>query len=399
MKKIFDMKQKRAELTASIRSVMDEFENKEMPGEKKEELAKLEAKFDDLNTRITAEEKQLERERLAGEVADKAEPHKRAAVQEMFAKALSGDPRHMQEYQNALSLGTDATAGNLTAPMEFVQELIKGLDDAIVMRQISRVVGPIGPAQSLGYPYRATEADDATWVSENAESVEETSLTYGRREFKPNRMSKIIKVSKTLVSHAPIAENTVREEMVYRIAAGGENAYMTGNGTGQPLGVFTASNDGIPTSRDVSDGNTATAVTFDGLMNAKYFVKQQYRRNAAWMMHRDMFKMLAKIKDTDGQYIWQPSVALNTPDTLLGHPAYESEFAPNTFAAEKYVAVYGDFKSGYWICDADGMNIQVLDQLYATTNQIGYLFDYFGDGAPVLGEAFARVKLAAASAG
>ena len=131
-------------------------------------------------------------------------------------------------------------------------------------------------------------------------------------------------------------------------------------------------------------------------MNAKYSVKQQYRRNAAWMMHRDMFKMLAKIKDTDGQYIWQPSVALNTPDTLLGHPAYESEFAPNTFAAEKYVAVYGDFKSGYWICDADGMNIQVLDQLYATTNQIGYLFDYFGDGAPVLGEAFARVKLASA---
>ena len=48
MKKIFDMKQERAELTASIRSVMDEFENKEMPGEKKEELAKLEAKFDDL---------------------------------------------------------------------------------------------------------------------------------------------------------------------------------------------------------------------------------------------------------------------------------------------------------------------------------------------------------------
>ena len=128
----------------------------------------------------------------------------------------------------------------------------------------------------------------------------------------------------------------------------------------------------------------------------RYSVKQQYRRNAVWLMHRDMFKMLAKIKDADGQYIWQPSVALNTPDTLLGHPAYESEFAPNTFAAEKYVAVYGDFKSGYWICDADGMNIQVLDQLYATTNQIGYLFDYFGDGAPVLGEAFARVKLASA---
>ncbi len=68
--------------------------------------------------------------------------------------------------------------------MEFVQELIKGLDDAIVMRQISRVVGPIiGTGLSGLYPYRATEADDATWVSENAESVE-TSLTYSAKEFK-----------------------------------------------------------------------------------------------------------------------------------------------------------------------------------------------------------------------
>ena len=61
----------------------------------------------------------------------------------------------------------------------------------------------------------------------------------------------------------------------------------------------------------------------------------------------------------------------------------------------QYVAVLGDFRY-YWICDADPLTIQVLTELYATTNQIGYLYHYFGDGAPVVGEAFSRVALAAA---
>jgi HK97 family phage major capsid protein len=72
-----------------------------------------------------------------------------------------------------------------------------------------------------------------------------------------------------------------------------------------------------------------------------------------------------------------------------------SEYAPNTYTANLYAAVIGDFKNGYWICDADSIAIQVLKELYAVNNQIGYLVDYFGDGAPVLSEAFARVKMGA----
>ena len=74
---------------------------------------------------------------------------------------------------------------------------------------------------------------------------------------------------------------------------------MTGNGTGQPLGLFYASNDGIPVSRDISEGNTTTAPTFDGLIEAKYALKQQYIAKAAWIFHRDCIKILAKIKDEE----------------------------------------------------------------------------------------------------
>ena len=271
-----------------------------------------------------------------------------------------------------------------------MQDLIKGLDDILFMRQISKVVGPIGAAQSLGFPVRTTGAADATWVSEITTAPEEATVQYGRREFKPNKMAKLIKMSRTLIQHAPMAEGVVLEEMRLRIGNGAENAYLNGNGTAQPLGIFVANANGINTDRDVATGNTTTTVTFDGLQEAKYALKQQYQRNASWVMHRDLAKMLAKIRTAVSTQAGQHGRRAARPAGAPGH----GEFAPKTYTQGLYAADIGDFKNGYWICDADGVNVQVLRELYAPTNQIGYLVDYFGDGAPVLPEAFARVALA-----
>jgi HK97 family phage major capsid protein len=293
-----------------------------------------------------------------------------------------------------MTLTTDATAGYLTAPVDFRAEVIRGLDNLLFMRQISNIVGPIGQGQSLGFPYRKTEAADATWVAEVTDAAEETTLDFGRRELKPNKMAKLIKISRALMSHSSIAENAIQREILYKMGTGAENAYMNGDGSAKPLGIFTANAAGISTGRDMSTDNTTTAVTFDNLMNNKYNIKQQYHPNASWVAHRSFFKMVAKIKDGEGQYVWSGSVIAGQPDTLLGSPCRMSEYAPSTFTTGLYVAVYGDFKQGYWICDADAINIQILKELYAVSNQIGYLVDYFGDGAPVLEEAFSRIKLA-----
>jgi HK97 family phage major capsid protein len=390
-KKIIELKQERANITNSIRTLMNEFEGKEMEAIKKEELAKLEARFDGINDSIMIEERQLQRERALGEEQPKAKVKNQAT--EMFMKALSGDVEHMKSYQNSFTLGNDDQAGYLTAPVDFRDTVIRGLDNLLFIRQISNVVGPIGAAQSLGFPFRKTQAADATWVGEVNAAVEETTLDFGRREFKPNKMAKLIKLSRTLINHAPIAESAVQREILYSVGIGAENAYLNGNGTGQPLGIFTANSSGISTNRDVATGNTATAVTFDGLINAKYAVKQQYQRNASWVVHRDFAKNVAKIKDGEGNYIWFAGVVNGQPDRLLGAPVYMSEYAPNTFTTGQYVGVYGDFREGYWIADADALRVQVLKELYAVTNQVGYIVDYFGDGAPVLEEAFSRVKL------
>ena len=188
-------------------------------------------------------------------------------------------------------------------------------------------------------------------------------------------------------------EALVINRLSYKFAVTQEKAFLTGNGVGQPLGVFTASVSGISTGRDVSTGNTTTSVTFDGLMEVKYALKSQYWSRGRWLLHRDLMKQLVQAKDGEGQYIYRQSVRAGEPDTLLGLPMTLSEWAPNTFTTGKYVGILGDF-SHYWIADALSMQVQRLNELYAETNQVGFIGRLETDGAPVLEEAFVRVKLA-----
>ena len=391
-KKIIEMKQERATLTASMRGLMNEFEGKEMDALKKEEYGKMEARFDTLNNGIVKEEKQLERERITGEGMESQGKKPENDMMKAFKNVLTiGDATSMQIY-NALQQDNPTQAGYLVAPELFVSELIKEMADISFMRQKARVLPPLKGAQSLGYPTRTAAMSSAVWGTEIQAPTADTTLAFGKREFKPNPATSEILISNTLIRNVANADALVRAEFAEQYDKLQEAAYMTGTGAGQPLGLFTASADGIPTTRDVSTGNTATEMKFDGLMEAKYSVKQQYRLAAEWIFNRVGIKQLAKLKDSAGQYIWQPSVVAGQPDRLLGDPVNESEYAPSTFTTGLYVGVYGNLKN-YWIVDSLAMEIRVLMELAARTNQADYIARLETDGAPIMSAAFARVKL------
>lgn len=284
-------------------------------------------------------------------------------------------------------------AGGYTVPQRFMAELIRALDNLLFMRRIARVLPPLTRADSLGVPSLDNDPADADWTVELGTGGEDSTMSFGKREMKLYPLGKRLKVSKTLVRNSAInIDALVRDRLAYKFAVPEENAYLNGTGAMQPLGVFTASNDGISTSRDVSTGNTTTEIRFDGLIEALYSLPAQYRRNLNWIFHRDGVKQIRKLKDGDGRYIWQPSVTAGEPDRILNWPVYESEYAPNTFTAGLYVGVLGNFQY-YWIADALSMSIQVLMELYAEANQVGYIGRKETDGMPVLEAAFARVKL------
>jgi hypothetical protein len=187
----------------------------------------------------------------------------------------------------------------------------------------------------------------------------------------------------------------VRDRLAYKVAIVHEKAFMSGSGTNQPLGLFTASDKGISTARDVSTGNTATTIGADNLFEMVYSLKGQYlgRPSTRWIWHRLALKMIRKLQDNNKQYLWQPGLTQGQPDTILGIGIINSEHAPSTFTTGQYVGILGDF-SFYWIVDALDAAIQVLDQLYAESNQTGYIIRAESDAMPVLEEAFVRSKLA-----
>lgn len=404
--KIIQSKQERANITTQIRGIMDDHEGKEMDATKSDELRKLEDRFDKLNDNITSQERQLERERITGEQGKEViddpgqrgqeqKPDKEAQVRSAYGNYLrAGSVAAMENYR-ALAQDNPTQAGYLVAPQQFMNEVIQDKNNLTFMRQLSRVLPSLSGAQSLGFPKRTARMNTFAWGTEIQAPVADTTLAFGKREFVPKPATGGILVSKTLARNAAInIESYLRGELAYNQATNEEQAFMTGTGVGQPLGVYTASADGISTARDVATDNTQTAMTCDGLKNAKYSIKESYQSGLSWIFHRDGVKMLAKLKDLEGQYIWEQSIVVGEPDRLLGYGVRMSEYAPNTFTAGKYAGLLGNLKEGYWICDSLNMEIQALVELYALTNQIFYIARSETDGMPVLEEAFARVTLA-----
>jgi len=294
---------------------------------------------------------------------------------------------------NALQADSDIGGGYTVAPQQFVADLIQAVDDQLFVRQLATVT-PIAKAESIGRPSLDADPADSDWTSELLTGSEDSTMAFGKRELHPHPLAKNIKVSNKLMRASALpVESIVIQRLSYKFAVTQEKAFLTGNGANQPLGLFTASSDGISTGRDVSTGNSTTAIAVDGLIEALYSLKSQYQRTASWLFHRTAVKNIRKLKDGDGQYLWKPGMSDGQPDTILGRPFYTSEYAPSTFTTGLYVGLVGDF-SKYWIADALDLQFQRLVELYAATNQTGFIGRMESDAMPVLEEAFARVKLA-----
>lgn len=403
------MRQRRAALIAQARAILDGAEGRGLTAEERQEYDRIDTEVDALADDITRAERQ---ERLeadlqasAGPVAGRRDLPGEAAGSEGAPVAINARPEyadafrgyllsgHMApQFHGALQADNDVGGGYLV-PTEMASGIIQAKDNLVFMRRLATVYQLTGAA-SLGCPSLDTDPSDAAWTPEIVAPTPDTAMAFGGRELTPHQLAKEVDVSKPLLRRVPSMEALIRDRVAYKMAVPEENAYLNGSGAQQPLGIFTASDNGIPTSRDVATGNLDDAITFDGLKEAQYTLKSQYWNAAQWVFHRTAVKQIDKLKDGEGQYILRPDVRGGGPvDQVLGFPVNISEYAPSTFSSGLYVGVLGDF-SYYWIAESLGITIQVLLELLARTNQVGFLARQEIDGMPVLAEAFVRVKLA-----
>lgn len=250
--------------------------------------------------------------------------------------------------RKALVVATDATAGFL-APTTFGAEILKKLREFSPIRQYAKVI-TIG-GRDVRYPRRLTSTV-ATWVDEIA-NRQESGQAYEQVTLTPYELATFVEVSRQLLEdNAYNLEGELASDLSESFAIAEGTAFVNGDGTGKPKGILAAA--GIA---EVNSGAAATlgAAPGDTLINVFSALQTFYAQNGAWMMNRKTLGAIQKIKDTTGNYLWQPSLREGSPSTLLGRPVIEAVDMPD-IAAGAFPVVFGDW-SGYRIVDRVDMSI------------------------------------------
>ena len=298
------------------------------------------------------------------------------AYKKAFWNAIrSKNPR--TEILNALQEGTDSEGGYLV-PDEFERILVQKLTSANVLRPLCHVIQTSFGDRKI--PVVASKGT-ADWVDEEG-TYPLSDDTFSQVVLGAYKLATMIKVSEELLSDSVFdIEGYVSDQFGKRIGDKEEDAFLTGNGVSKPIGI-------LHTTGGAEVGVTtagAAAITGDELIDLVYSLRAPYRKSAVFVLNDTTVKLLRKLKDGDGQYLWRPGITENAPDTILGHRIVTSEFMPGVSAGNKSIA-FGDF-SYYWIADRQGRTFKRLNELYATTGQIGFLASQRLDGKLILPEA------------
>jgi len=296
---------------------------------------------------------------------------------EDFGKVMRGRPM----VHNVLSTSPDADGGYLV-PVEFERRIIKGLDEANVIRRIART---ISTSAERKIPI-AADKSVARWTPENA-PIQESTLKFDQKTIDAYKLTDLIRISIELLQDSMFnLEHYIADEFARAFGVAEEEAFCIGNGQGQPTGIFRETGGG-------TIGVTAGAnINTDNLIDLIYALKSPYRRNASFLMRDITVSAIRKLKDANGQYLWQPSVQAGEPDKLLGYRLYTSPYVPAVEVGSLPVA-FGDFNH-YWVADRMGRTVQRLNELYAGNGQVGFIATQRVDGKVILPEGIQLLQMA-----
>lgn len=287
------------------------------------------------------------------------------------------------EVMNALQEGTDSEGGYLV-PDEFEATLVEALEEENIFRKLANVITTSSGDRKI--PVVATKGS-ASWVDEEG-TIKESDDAFTQVSIGAYKLGTLIKVSNELLNDSVFnLESYITKEFARRIGAREEDAFFNGDGVGKPVDILNETGGaevGVTTASD-------KAITADELIDLFYSLKAPYRKNAVWVLNDATIKAIRKLKDNNGNYLWQPSLVAGTPDTILGRPVYTSTYIPTIEAGKKVIA-FGDFKY-YWIADRQGRNFKKLSELYAATDQTGFVATQRVDGKLILPEAIKVLQI------
>ena len=399
MNKILELREKRSNLWDAAKAFLDAHtaEDGTLSAEDSATYDKMEADVVDLGKKIERLERQalIDREMNAptstpilGRPAlhdNKAKPARATdEYKSAFWNQLRG--RGSYEVRNALQVG-ELTEGGYLAPDEYEHQLVEALQEENIMRSLVHVITTASGDRKIPI---VTSKGSASWLEEEQE-IPESDDAFGQITLSAHKVGSMIRVSEELLHDSAFdLPGYIMHEFARRVGAAEEEAILTGDGAHKPTGLLHAT---LGAELGVTAA-AAAALTADELIDLQHSLKAGYRRRACFIMNDATIKLLRKLKDGNGNYLWQPGLLAGQPDTLLNQKVLTSNYMPLPAAGKKAI-LYGDY-TYYWLADREGRSIQRLNERYAEKDQIGFKVTQRVDGRLILPEAVKCLQMKAA---
>lgn len=325
-----------------------------------------EEKVDRINAALSEQKAALDRLAVemrrphggGGAARARGDDERRAAL---AAYVRKGDASALELKEDKLSRGTDSEGGYLV-PEETERRIDTLLAEASPIRAIATVRQIAG--QSFRLPV-SRNGFASGWAAETGARAQTDTADLSLVEFPAMELYAMPAATQSLLDDALVdVESWVAEEVQHAFAAQEGAAFVNGDGTNKPRGFlnYTKVAEGSWSWGNIGFVLSGAAGTFaasnpaDALIDLAYAPKQTYRQNGRFVMNRATEAAVRKLKDGDGNYLWQPAASAGAPATLLGYPVSEAEDMPD-IAANAFAIAFGDFKRGYLIADRAGVRI------------------------------------------
>lgn len=377
---------KRARVWENAKAFVKDHEGKngELSAEDSAAYDRMEAEIEELTNSITRAQKMAEREAELSKAVDTpvtSRPENTgsaktgrasAEYKEAFLRALRTE---FKQISDVMEEGVDANGGYLV-PDEYDSRLIDVLTEENIMRSLATTITTSGEHKIN----IAATKPAASWIDEG-DPLTFGDATFAQISLDAHKLHVAIKVTEELLYDSMFnIENYVITQFGKALANAEEDAFLNGNGTGKPTGLFVTA---------TSAGSTAN-ITADKIIDLVYSVKRPYRRNSTFIVKDSNIASIRKLKDAAGAYIWQPAYTAGEPDRILGYAARTSAYAP----ADKIA--FGDM-SYYNIGDRGTRSFTVLRELFAGNGMIGYVAKERVDGKLILPEAVKSLTITSLS--
>jgi HK97 family phage major capsid protein len=373
-------------------------------------IAKLQAALDDSEKKLKAQQDEIERKvnRLTAGGAGGEDDGKKAAKESKAALlnfCRKGIERMTPDEQKALVVSNDTTGG-IFAPPDFLTDIIKA---QVLWSPLREIVNVRSTSRSDVQIPKRTGTAAATWVGETETRVESQNPAWGRVDIPMNELYAEARVTFADLEDSVVdLEAILRDEFAEQFAVSEGKALVNGDGAKKPLGFLDANAAGpstpityVPSTQAATIAGAAagSAGQGDPLVTLLHTLKTAYARNGTWVMNRKSVGAVRKLKDTTGQYLWQPGVGQSgtlaqfAAPTILGAPYVEAPDMPDE-GANAFPIAFGDFRRAITLVDRISMSVTRDPFTVANVGQVKLSARRRLGAQVVLGEALLLLKCA-----